>query len=193
MKALSQIHLTTAELPDALEFRVEREAGWFELALSAVITIFAVWLFWKTGSLFPRIIAVLAAAAAVVTLWANWLHGKVTRLVVNAEEIVADGNLDRILATTVRIPAGELKSLRWDSGGEDGTPGLYANRGWNSTLLLPHITQQHATTICNAIENRFPEICVGDADPASFLFGSGSELTTLNLNDPPDENSRTER
>jgi hypothetical protein len=134
---------------------------------------------------------VLASASCCAVYIANWLQGKQASLRITADKLIARGNLARIFTTEIVIAANEVSSLKWDSGGEDGTPGLYAKREWGSTLLLPYIDEAQAATIRDVTARRFPEIQIGDDHVASFLYGNESGITTLGLNQSQDKTPQT--
>lgn len=178
---------TTEESDDSLVFILVRETGAFEYCLLAAIGASAIWLLLASDSFAVQLFVAIAAVAAALAQFCNWSNGKLSTLRITTSEFVASGNLARTFTTEIRILSNEIRSLKWDSPGEDGTPGLYANRGWSSTLLLPYIDEAQAAIIRDAVARRFPELQIGDDYNASFLYGNDSGITTLNLNKSPDE------
>jgi hypothetical protein len=182
MAARDQVDLNCVESPDALEFTVKRERGWVTVILFPVFAfVVLVWL-WRLGSLPLHIMAAVAGAATAITLVANWIHGNDTTLRVTADELVVRGNLNTWFRREVRIDASQLKSLRWESGGEADS-GLYARWPWNCRCILAEISPEQAETIRDAVAGKFPEIKIGDPPPASFPFGNESGVTRLGLSD----------
>ncbi len=185
MPAIGRVDLETRELPDALEFVVTRVTGWVELVLGAGLTIFVVGIFWRSGGAFAWIIAALAVFASLYLFLSIWIHRGKTRLLVTSKEISAEGNLHRWFSSKLHIPTAELKSLKWDSGGE-GDRGLYARRAWSYDCVLPEISEQQAQSIRDAIANKFPHIRIDENSPVSILFGDESGITTLGIGAQPD-------
>jgi hypothetical protein len=178
---------TTEETDDALLFFLVREPGAIERIGLPLFAAIILWSLWQSGSFAFQCFAVFALISGSAAYVASWLHGKQSILRITANEIIASGNLARTFTTEVRIPSNEIRSLKWDSGGEDGTPGLYANCGWNATLLLPYIDEAQAAIIRDAVARRFSELQIGDDYNASFLYGNDSGVTTLGLNNSTDE------
>jgi hypothetical protein len=184
--ARNSCSFTVEESSDTLEFSIVREPGWIESIDVPALATIAIWVFLGTGSHYVTAFACGANVSIVVGLNANRIHGKQARFRVTRKQFTAPGNLDRILTTEIADSASDVSSLRWDSGAEGRTAGLYENSGWIDILLLPYIHEDQAATIGAAIERRFPEICI-DLKPISILFGDRNGLTTLDLNSRSDE------
>ncbi|HWT65596.1 MAG TPA: hypothetical protein VN151_05740 [Terracidiphilus sp.] len=166
-----------------------REPGALERFGFPLFATIVLWNLWKSRTFFVQCFVVFAIVYIAVSCAASWLHGKQAILRISNNELIASGNLARIFTTEVRFPVGEIRTLKWDSGGEDGTPGLYAKREWASTLLLPYIDEAQASMIRDAVARRFPEIKIDDDYAASILYGNESGITTLGLNPSTDESS----
>jgi hypothetical protein len=183
MKAIGRVQLTTVELPDALEFSVVREYGWLEWAIGLVLTLMLIWLFWRFNTLITHLFAAVICAAAAAAVIAIWVQGRSTKLRVTSDEILAEGNINKIFSSEMRIPVSEVKWLRFEAGGDNAPSGLYLRHGWSHTCLLPGLDKNQGIAVVSAIFAKFPEIVPEDKRGGSVLYGSESGLTSLGLSD----------
>lgn len=191
MKLSSSTSFTLEETSDALLFLLVREPGAIERIGLPLFATVILWRLWISGTFLVQCFVVLAAVPGCITYVASWLQGKQAILRVTADKFVARGNLARTFTTEIVIAADDVRSLEWESGGENGTSGLYAKQEWGSTLLLPYIDEAQAAEIRAAVARRFPEIQIDDDSAASFLYGDKSGITTLGLHQPRDETPQT--
>ena len=110
MRLFGRVELTTVELPNALEFSISRESGLVEWTGGMVIGLLGLWMFWKVNTPFSRLIVVVVCVAAAASAIASWVQGGSTKLRVTADELFAEGNLNKLFSTEVRIPASEIAS-----------------------------------------------------------------------------------
>ncbi len=178
MQLLGRTEFTSIEHPDSLEFMVVQEYGWLEKVLIPLIVASVIVMLWRAGQVIFAAIAMLSTSAYFV---ANWIHGPATRLRVTKDELTTQGNLNKLFRTELRVSTSGINSLRWDSGGENGTSGLYVIRGWGMTLVLPGINKEQAEAIRDKIAARFPDF------PVSDRFRKESGLITLGLSKPTPE------
>lgn len=194
MQLLGKVVLKTVELPNALEFVASREENLIESFIIPAFALIVLWWFWRTGNLWLRIIAGVAAAFTMLAAAANRIQGGETKLRVTSNELVAEGNLGRLFSTHENVPVGDLSSIRYEGGGDGEIFGLYARRGWRSTLLLPYLSVAQANEIADTIGRKFPGIPAEQNSPASLsdlmFFGSGDQTTTLGLSDPGKKEER---
>lgn len=187
MPLQGKVETKALELPDALEFTASREEGLIETLIIPAGILVLLWWFWRTGNLWLRIIAGVAAATTLLATIANRIQGGETRLRVTSDEIVAEGNLGRLFSTSARIATNTVSSIRYDDGGDGGISGLYAFHGWRSTLLLPYVTTDQANTLVDTIRRKFPSIPAGRHSGFSIsdiaVFDRGAQITTLGLSD----------
>ena len=191
MRLFGRVELTTVELPNALEFSISRESGLVEWAGGMVIGLLGLWMFWKVNTPFSRLIVVVVCVAAAASAIASWVQGGSTKLRVTADELFAEGNLNKLFSTEVRIPASEIASLGHNVG-NDGEPSvLYVKHGWSRTCVLSGLDADQGSSVTSAIFDKFPEIAPEDTSPGSPLYGTQSELTTLGLSDSQSERPKT--
>jgi hypothetical protein len=164
MRYLSKVDLETLELANALEFTVSREDGLLETLGIPIFALIVLWYFWRTGTLWLRIIAGAAAFATVFISTANRVQGGKTRLRVTREEFLAEGNLGRLFTTTIKIPTSNVSAIRFDDGGDGGISGLYVRHGWRNTPVLPRLNREQTRNVIEAIRTKFPEIPVKGLD-----------------------------
>jgi hypothetical protein len=180
MKLLGKADLTTTELSDGLEFTFSQEYGLVEIFLPPLITLLVVWLLWRSGGVFPRVIAGLAAASVVVAYVSNWRQGGKTTLRVTSDEFLAGGNLGNLLSTEQRVATKEVKAMRYDMGGDSGPTGLYVQIGkWNWRCVFPKISEEQTQTVIDAIAKKFPDLPT--ENPSRFSLLGGDELVSLGL------------
>jgi hypothetical protein len=85
MRLLGNVDLRTSELPNSLEFTASREDGLIETIAIPLFALIVLWMFWRSGTLWLRIIAGFAAVSTFLALFANWIQGGETRLRVTSE------------------------------------------------------------------------------------------------------------
>ena len=191
MGATDKVELICDESAGSLAFTVKRERGWITEILFPVFAFVVLFAFWRMGKLPIKVMAAVAGACTAITLVANRIHGNDTTLRVTANELVVRGNLNSWFRNELRIDARQLKSLLWNSGGESDS-GLYARWSWNCRCILADISAEQADRIRGAIAGKFPEIKIGGASHASFLFGNDSGLTDLGLSEANPNASKRE-
>lgn len=177
MRLLGRTEITTTEKPDGLQFVVSREHGWLDslvpLGLLAVLVIGA----WVLHHYIFAILAVLLSAFG----WAKYLSDPTTRLSVSLVELIARGNLASTFDNEIRISTHEIKSLLFSTGGEGDRTGLYVHHGWTQICLIPNIDRKQTEDIITAIRRRFPDMELGDREPASLFFSGDGGITKLGL------------
>jgi len=188
MRIFGRVELTTADYQSELRFTAVRRDGLFEFAAGPIFVILALYFGWK----WQRPWYLAFGGIALLSLVANWIQGGATELRVTGSELLATGNLAKMFSTEIRVPADEIKTIRYEAGGEGDPGGLYIRRGWGRTCLLPGLNSEQADEVAQAIYLRFPDIGSGDHNPNSLLFGDQSNLTVLGLSDSKRKYSDTE-
>jgi hypothetical protein len=166
MNAFGHTELTVNELPDRLQFRVDREAGWAPAAVLLIVST-GFMIFSLTISV-PTLRYTFAAVTAGFFVWIgitlvrNLKKIDTTTLSVTSESLVATGAGLRWLGSgnsTSCVPTAEIRSMGYETGGEDDPSGLYVSCGfWKNRCLLPGLNRQQCTAVTIAIVRRFPEI-----------------------------------
>jgi hypothetical protein len=164
MKALGYSELTTAELPDSLEFRVIWHFGWVEFIRPVFYVAFV--LFILMANILKHLtaldIALSLSGVLIMTFIfldhaAKWFQGRTTTLRVTDNELVASGNLGRLFLTKVRIPAPEVDWLGYQC--DILSDGLTIEYGEEPCLcLLPGLNQEQAESAADIILRKFPSI-----------------------------------
>jgi hypothetical protein len=181
MSLLGNVELKTTELRDALEFTVSREDGLIETIVVPVGAFVVVWMFWRIGALWPRLIAILSAVSMSLAYFANWIQGGETNLRVTREGLFAEGNLGNLFSTSVTVAIEDVSSIGyWVGPGEDGPSGLYARGNWQFWMLLPHLSREDAETVVATIQKKFP-FMPSENTLSSSMFGDGGKLISLGL------------
>jgi uncharacterized membrane protein YeaQ/YmgE (transglycosylase-associated protein family) len=181
MKLVGRVELKTMELPDALEFTIEREYGWFEIVLGLAITFLALWLFWRVHTAIAHLLVVAISGAVVVSVIAQRVQGRSTRLRVTSDGLYAVGNLDKLFTIKLRIPYSEIASFEYNFADEGASGGIYVKHRGSRTCVLPGLDEDQGVSVKNAIFEKFPDLVPEDTSPESLLYGNESELTTLGL------------
>jgi hypothetical protein len=173
MKTLSSAELKIDDFDDELQFTVSRETGWIEVVLaSGAVAAFGVY-----GFIQQSVLLLFGCAVGIGALLINWALGPTTMFRISAQSVVATGNLQRWSASDVRIPAEEVKSIGWSSGGENRSGGIYVwhgPSGLKSTCVLPGISHKKAQSITDAIKARFPQFVIRGGSVVALSFGSGN-------------------
>jgi hypothetical protein len=176
MNFSGDVEIKTSELPDALEFDVTREGSLYESVFAPVITFVALYFFWKIAHGWSRIILIFIAVSSAAPYVANRLQGRESKLRLTSEEVTAEGNIGRVLSTKFRIAATDVTAIRFEPGGEGGTPGLYVRHGWAGTCVIPNLNSEQADLIVDAIARRFPHLPTEHSDSKSWLGDRPIEL-----------------
>jgi hypothetical protein len=177
VQLLGRTEITTIEEPDHLQFVVVRRRGWISLVgPPATLLVFALWALMAQHYVFA-----VFSAVAIFALIANYIRGPVTKLLVSQGELIARGNLDRTFIDQVKVEASDVKFLGYFMGGENDPSGLYADRGWRQTCLLPGLNKDEANAIAHTIRSKFPNLERGDTSPASLFFSGDGGVQTLSL------------
>jgi hypothetical protein len=166
MNAIGYTELTARELPDELQFQVDRENGWFLLV--AMLTLPVGLLIFSQTFAAPALRIVLALLSVGWLVWSgffvsrNWGRVDTTTLSVTGQLFIARGaGLEWFQSgsATVQVPASEVTSFGYQTGGEDDPNGLYVSCGfWKNKCLLPGLSRAQVTNIAVAVVRRFPEL-----------------------------------
>jgi hypothetical protein len=184
MRLLGNVDLRTSELPNSLEFTASREDGLIETIAIPLFALIVLWMFWRRGTLWLRIIAGFAAVSTFLALFANWNQGGETRLRVTSDGVRAEGNLGQLFSTSVAVAMDDISSIGfYDRDGEGGISGLYVRHGWRFWPVLPHLSKEQSQAVVDAITKKFPEIPVESALDSS-LFADSGKLISLGLSKP---------
>jgi len=187
MKAIGHVKLNAIESRDALEFNIVSEIGWFELVLALALTLFGIWIFWRVNTPVTHLFAVAICAVAVFSAVAHLVQGRSTHLRITSDEIFAEGNVNKLLSTTVRIPAREVESLGFREGDDGESSGLYVTHGWHRICVLPGLDKDQGSRVANAIFKKFPNVFSEDRSQGSLLYWTVRNLTSFGLTGPRQE------
>jgi hypothetical protein len=169
MNALSSTEFKVDDLDGELQFTISRETGWVEVVLfSTVVSAFGVY-----GILENSVFILFASMVGIGTLLINWAMGPTTVFRISANRAVATGNLHRWSSSDINIPASEIKSIGWSSGGENNPNGIYVWHGLKGTCVLPGLPKKKAKEVTDAIAARFPQFTIGNGASISWSIGVG--------------------
>jgi hypothetical protein len=172
MKALSSSEIKIDDLGNELQFTISRETGWAEIViLTGALSGFGIFALLQQSALLA-----CGCLVGIGALFINWANGPTTVFRISEQRVVATGNLHRWSATDFNIPASEVKSIGWFSGGEEGSDGIYVWHGWNglkSTCVLPGLSRKKAQAVVDAIKMRFPLYEIKTGTSLSFSLGIG--------------------
>jgi hypothetical protein len=157
MKALGSVEFSIEELPDELNIRYVRHAGWIERILApAAVPVFAV-----VGWFWQRPVMIIGAGGVAVFLIARWAWGHESVLRVLPDRLVASVYLWSSRETALS----EIQAMQWQPGDawwtECGKPaGLYISRGGRWECVFPLASREQASDVLDAITRRFPRFRV---------------------------------
>lgn len=173
MKALSSAELKIEDLGDELQFTLSRETGWIEVALATgVLSGVGVY-----ALLQQSVFLVCGCALGLGALLINWALGPTTVLRISPRRVIATGNLHRWSSSDLSIPAPEVLSIGWSSGGENRPDGIYVwhgQSGTKTTCVLPGLSHKKALAVTEAIKTRFPQFTIESKPMVSFSVGVGN-------------------
>ena len=167
MSAFGHTELTTNELPDELQFRVDTEPGWFPPLLFVLLCFALPLVAWKASPPGDRLVLSLLALGFAVFMGfvtaTKWENVATTKLSVTSQNIVATGNFTGSFLSnsqkTITVQVSEVRKIGYQMGGEDTPSGLYVSCGFfKNKCVLPGLNRQQAKAVTEAIQRRFPEI-----------------------------------
>ena len=166
MKLLGKNQITTIDLPDQIQFVVVREQGLLVLILPPALCLGTILYGWFSRHWY--FIPFGLIGLAYIAVW--HLRGPVTKLFVTQDQLIAAGNLERLITSKITIPADEIKYLGFSTGGENQPIGLYALRGWHETCVLPGLGKKDVMNIADAIHAKFPRYKRQDEPGVAAVF-----------------------
>lgn len=164
---------------DGILFRVtgQRRLGDLLLPLgSSIGFLIALWRNTGIGGLLG--LAVLAIVGLI-----HWLRTSRTELHVTENDLRVAGDLDMSKTGSLRLTWPEISGLQFNHGGKHHPSGLYARQGaWSSTCILPHLDEEQAGEVIDAIYGCFPHLMMAEESSGfGSLFERRSEIITLGL------------
>lgn len=177
MKMFGQIELRKIDLPEELQFRIVRQEGWTDMIAALVALLFAFWVAWIWQSI------VWMAVFGGIAIAASLVLSRETRISITSSEFVAIGSHGWVFRREMRVPRSEVISVRYDEGYEGQPAGLYVQRTWTHTCILPGIDRKYADVVVEAVGRRFPEMKQGLGHPQSLLFKFKMQSETLKLSE----------
>jgi hypothetical protein len=169
MNALSSSTLKIDDLDDELQFTLTRDVGWLEVVIpvSAACGV-GIW-----GAYTGSMVGLFVCAVAIGGMLINWALGPTTVFRISGNRLVASGNLRRWSSSDIDIPANEVKSIGWSSGGRNSSSGLYAWHGLRGTCVLPGLPKKKAAEVTDAISKKYPQFRIGSGSVWSFGLDTG--------------------
>jgi hypothetical protein len=150
--------------PGSLTVRIQREQGWLDWLLMIAMLCVCLWQAYRLhsiawlGFVFFAVVAVIASQA----------RGATTELVVTGARLVAHGNVGRWSPSEIAIDTSDISAMRYQSGEDDSSSGLYVKHGWKNTCLLSNINKQQTNEILSEIFRCFQGI--GDQQSRSSIL-----------------------
>jgi hypothetical protein len=150
MRIRGHAELTTTELSDEILFHVLRHDGLIDWFLMIVAPAVAVWSFYLPSSWAG--VVIFPIALLISSPIPYWLHGRTTDLRVNADGIVASGNLGNIFFRMAKITPPELRPIVWLRDG------LHLNgSGRGQRFVIYKLDREQARCVADGIKQRLPE------------------------------------
>lgn len=177
MNAFGKRTLQTIETPDEIQFILVRQGGWATQLLSVTVILGFFWEALRSSNLMWCIFCLVG----VFVLIADRLHGNTTQLQVTRTELTARGNLSRAFQDRFAIDVAAVKSIGYQSGGENDSSGLYVTGYLQNFCVLPGINREESRHVVEAIYRKFPDMKIGDYDARSLFFGPNGGLITLGI------------
>ena len=179
MELYGKTELNSTESTDSLEFTVVHKSGLVEVILGPLVTVFVVWLLWRAGSPWTKIMAALAGVSCTIAILTNRRQGESVTLRVTAQELATCGNMGKLFETEQRIASEDVQGMAYRMGGEGDLFGLYAKLRWNERCILPRLSEEQTREVIDLIGRKFPDLPTSDVGFPSL--GGGDQLTTLGL------------
>jgi hypothetical protein len=183
------VEFSIVELPDELQIRRVRHAGWIEriLAPAVVPALMGIGWLWQKPSL------IVGASVLLMLLIVAWAWGHPSVLRVLPDRLITSA----FLWNTMETALSDIETVQWLRGEmfvENGDPdGLYISCAGRCKCVLPFVSEEQAEAATDAISRRFPKYPVKVPVPGSFRFEGPPDLTAFTLRGPtePDTNEKT--
>lgn len=146
---------------DGLLFRARRLRRGIELCAAAAASVGLLVLCcfgWSYRDDAVRITLVVVALVALLSVLFSLLRSPLTELRVTGSTVFALGFVDEEAPSTVLLDWATITELRFQAEIEGDPRGLYAETGWGSSCLLPHLDEEQANRVIDAIHRRFPDL-----------------------------------
>ena len=176
MKPLGSVEFTIEELPDKLQIRYARHAGWIEriVAPAVVASSMVIGWFWEK----PVLIA--GASGLIFMLLIRWAWGHESILRILPDRLIASSYLRNTMETSLS----NVETIRWlrqysPGDGVGVGEGLYISRAGRPECILPLVSEEQARAVTEAISRRFPEYPVNVPIRGSIWFEAPPDMTEL--------------
>ena len=182
IKDIGTRQLEQRDLGDSLQFVLKRNPRWGNVIAELMVIGGVSFVAWWRHSVMLLVFAVVG----IIGLVSNRLRGRETRLLVNRAEVVAQGYLQSSPAEEIEeitIPRNEITSMGWSAGGQDDSGGLYVEKGFARSYVVPGASDAQAREILAAITGKFPGFPIDDKTWASLIWGDESALMDLGLDE----------
>ncbi len=172
MRPLGSLEFSIVELPDELQIRRVRHAGWVEriLAPAVVLALMVIGWFWQKPFL------IVGATGLIMLLIFRWAWGHPSVLRVLPDRLIASSYFSNPKET----PLSHIETIRWlhrDSWHDGAGPeGLYISNTGRRECILPLVSEEQARFATDAISRQFPRYPVNVPIPGSIWFEANKKI-----------------
>jgi len=180
MGPLGALEFTIVELPDELQIKRVRHAGWIEriLAPALVPALMVIGWFWQ------KPVLIVGASGLLMLLIFRWAWGRPSVLRVLPDRLITSVYLWNTMETALA----DIDTMQWLRGEmfvENGDPdGLYVSCAGRCKCVLPLVSKEQAKAATDAISRRFPKYPVNVPAPGSLCFKEPPDMTASTLPGP---------
>jgi len=180
MGPLGALEFTIVELPDELQIKRVRHAGWIEriLAPAVVPALMVIGWFWQ------KPVLIVGASGLLMLLIFRWAWGHPSVLRVLPDRLITSVYLWNTMETALT----DIDTMQWLRGEmfvENGDPdGLYVSCAGRCKCVLPLVSKEQAKAATDAISRRFPKYPVNVPVPGSLWFKEPPDMTASTLPGP---------
>jgi hypothetical protein len=177
MKPLGSVEFTIEELPDKLQIRYARHAGWIERIVAPVVVASSMVIGW----FWQKPVLIAGASGLIILLILRWAWGHESVLRIFPERLIASS----YLLDTIETSLSSVQTIRWLSqnswDGEGVGEGLYISRAGLPECILPFASKEQAKAITDAISRLFPHYPVNKPIPGSIWFEELPDMTAFTI------------
>ena len=189
MKPLGSVEFSIEVLPDKLQIRYARHAGWIERIVAPVVVASSMVIGW----FWQKPVLIAGASGLTIFLIMHWAHGHESVLRIFPDRLTASS----YLRNTMEASLSNVETIRWlrqySSEGGGSQEGLYISRAGRPECILPLVSEEQARAVTEAISRKFPEYPVNVPIPGSIWFEAPPDMTafTIQRRTDPDSTKRT--
>jgi hypothetical protein len=176
MKPLGSVEFSIEELPDKLQIRYARRAGWIERIVAPAIVASSILIGW----FWQNPVLIVGASGLILLLILRWAWGHESVLRIFPDRLIASSYFRNTMETTLS----NVETIRWlrqDSSEGGVQEGLHISRAGRPECILPFVSEEQARSVTEAISRKFPEYPINVPIRGSIWFEAPPDMTAFTI------------